>query len=89
MSTKTVALGSWGFSTNLINKQAALSPGQISYRLKVAGTSRKDYRNGDSPMAKYLMRLIATNPEIRRAVSGILRRQLRGRGFEVPLDFPL
>ncbi len=52
-----------GFSTRFIQRETALSPHQISYRIRKAGltqangASRLDFRNGTSPFAQNLLNL--------------------------------
>ncbi len=41
-----------GRSNRAIIAKTGLSPGQISYRLRLYGVSRMDYRNGVGPLAK-------------------------------------
>lgn len=45
-------LASLGFSDKLIISRTKLTPGQISYRLKRAGISRQNYRDGKSTLSK-------------------------------------
>jgi len=48
-------LGALGFSTRFIEKQTGLSAGQIGYRLRRVGIRRRDYREGVSQIAKWLL----------------------------------
>lgn len=49
----TVAImGSLGFSDRYIESETGFTPGQINYRLALAGISRRAYRNGETPFAK-------------------------------------
>lgn len=58
-------LASLGFSTQYIMAQTGLSAGQIAYRLRQASLKRADYRNGESEMAKRVMKsVIPGNREI-------------------------
>lgn len=47
-----------GMSINLISKETGLTPGQIQYRLKMAGKRVSDYRNGINPLGKYVKRRV-------------------------------
>lgn len=48
-------LGSLGFSSKCIMSHTSLSTGQISYRLRLGGIRRVDYRNGQSRIASSVM----------------------------------
>lgn len=45
-------LGLMGFSTRFIESETKLSSGQVNYRLQRAGVMRRDYRDGESPIAQ-------------------------------------
>lgn len=64
-------LGSLGFSTECIQKYTHLSAGQVSYRLRKGGVSRKDFRSGNSLIAKQILRVAPT------AVTPLLNRNLK------------
>jgi hypothetical protein len=49
-------LGSLGMSTKCISDKTGLSPCQVTYRLGRANIRRVDYRNGDSYVAKRVMK---------------------------------
>lgn len=56
-------LGAMGFSTRFIWRETSLSDGQIAYRLKKASIRRMDYRNGDSDLAKMMLRNVRPTAE--------------------------
>jgi predicted metal-dependent HD superfamily phosphohydrolase len=47
-------MASMGFSTKAIQDETDLTPGQISYRLRMGHISRADYRNGTSVLARQM-----------------------------------
>jgi len=49
-------LGSLGFSNRFIAQKTGLSQGQINYALRKADVWRMQFRNGESPEAKALLR---------------------------------
>lgn len=65
-------LGSLGFSTKFIMGRTALTPGQISYRLRRAGVKRSDYRNGESSLSTTI--LVRARPVAIPAVKAHLRK---------------
>jgi hypothetical protein len=67
-------LGAMGFSTRYIASRTGLSPGKIGYRLKKATIKRMDYRNGDSSVAKMVLR------NMRPSIMGALDHYLKTHG---------
>lgn len=53
---KVCTLASLGLSTKAICIQTGLSFCQVNYRLNKASIKRKDYRDGESPVAAFIMR---------------------------------
>lgn len=49
-------LGSLGFSTRYIMEHTEFSTGQISYRLRLGGIKRSDYRDGKSTLSGTIMK---------------------------------
>jgi hypothetical protein len=70
-SFEVLILGSLGFSDRLIRRVTNLSYGQIAYRLRKQGISRRRYRDGLSPTADYVIR------SSRKYVATEIDRQLR------------
>jgi len=63
-------LGGMGFSTKMITSETGLTPCQVSYRLNKAHIKRKDYRDGNSVVAKRVMNAIPNkNTGIRNLLS--------------------
>lgn len=52
-------MGETGMFSKAIARNTGLSPGQVNYRLKLAGIRRKDYRNGDSDMSRLVLSQVA------------------------------
>lgn len=52
---EAAVLASMGFDTEFIRRKTGLSPGQIGYRLKLAGVKRVEYRNGRSKLAQVVL----------------------------------
>lgn len=65
-------LAEFGFGGKFINQTTRLSPGQISYRIRKAGMSLRNYRNGISNGADWILR----NMQADRAVATKLREAL-------------
>lgn len=55
---QSALLGAFGYSSEFIGRQTGLSDGQISYRLKLAGISRREIRNGSSPFARFVFQKV-------------------------------
>lgn len=49
-------LGSLGFSSKYIQRKTGLTTGQITYTLRKANVYRREFRDGESPEAKALLR---------------------------------
>jgi hypothetical protein len=54
-------LGSLGFSTAFIQARTGLCPSQIGYRLGKARIRRLAFRNGQSPVASYVLGRVVNN----------------------------
>lgn len=48
-------LGMLGFSTAFIQRRTGLSQGQIIYRLHKLGIKRREYRDGQSALARFVV----------------------------------
>ena len=72
-----VLLASLGFSNKYIEDRTGLSFGRIAYRLGKGGVKRADYRNGESAVAKALLK------QSQGIVETTLQKQLRKRMKEL------
>jgi hypothetical protein len=72
-----VLLGSLGFSSRYISEHTAFSTGQISYRLRLGGVKRSDYRNGTAPMVGTIIRRAreVAIPEMQEHIGRVLREK--------------
>lgn len=61
-------LAEFGFGGKFISQSTRLSPGQISYRIRKAGMSIRDYRNGISHGAKWILRHDTANTAVEVAL---------------------
>jgi len=68
-----VSLVSLGYANILITRITGLTPGQILWRAKLMGVSRKEYRNGTSKLAQYVVNkaLEYTDREIARRIRAV------------------
>ena len=68
-------LGSLGFSSRYISEHTAFSTGQISYRLRLGGIKRSDYRNGTAPMVGTIIRRArdVAIPEVKAHIGRVLQ----------------
>ena len=64
-------LGSLGFSTAMIESKTGLTGGKVTYRLKKISVRRMDYRNGESTMAKLVLRNM--KPTVERELRSYLK----------------
>jgi hypothetical protein len=64
-------LGSLGFSTRYIQSKTKLTNGKITYRLKKASVKRMEYRNGQSDIAKLVLRNL--RPTVERELHHYLK----------------
>jgi len=82
-----IVLGSFGFSNRCIERCTGLVPSQISYRLNKAKINRRDYRDGESLLARAIItRSRETATAQARSLARIMRsatsldiRAIRGR----------
>lgn len=65
-------LGSLGMTSNYIASRTNLTHGKISYRLRKAKIRRSDYRNGESTIARLVMRNL--RPVLKRELVGHLKQ---------------
>jgi hypothetical protein len=52
---EVLLLGSMGFATDFIMERTGLTVGQVLYRLGLGAIKRKDYRNGSTAVAQYVL----------------------------------
>jgi hypothetical protein len=64
-------LGSLGFSSSMIESKTGLTSGRISYRLRKISIKRMEYRNGESTMAKMVLRNM--KPTVERELRSYLK----------------
>lgn len=64
-------LGGMGYSTDLICARTGLTPSQVGYRLHKYNVMRKDYRSGESALAKHIIKTASANaaPLMQRALA--------------------
>ncbi len=73
-------LASWGMSTKKIMEDTGLTACQVSYRLKLAGIKRADYRNGTSAMSRLVIeRMMPRSNKGIRDVLGLKVREMKGK----------
>ena len=74
-------LGMLGFSTRLIQKKTSLTPPRQRYRLTRAGIHLKDYRDGESDVAEFVIE--RTKESITRDLERVVKMLTNGRQSKV------
>lgn len=67
---QALVYGSLGLSTEFIADRTRLTPSQVLYRLKLQQVRRADYRNGGSPVAGLMLKVMTDQ------AASVVRRSL-------------
>ena len=62
-------LGETGLFSKAISRETGLSPGQVDYRLRIAGIKRSSYRNGESDMSRLVLSQVASRHAVRTSTA--------------------